>query len=384
LSDCISLYIHIPFCVRKCIYCDFYSETKIALIPDYINSLLKEIRLRLVSGSNIRTIYLGGGTPSLLSVSQIRCILETIASICHVDCDTEITCEVNPGTVNADYLCRLKQTGVNRLSIGVQSFNEDKLKFLERIHSADDAIDTIDNAIKVGFENISLDMIYGVPVESHDEKTDDWIKDMKKALEFNPPHISCYILTIEHGTPLAGNLEKKLFVPFDPEMLAKLFKLTSQYLAGEGFEHYEISNFAHGKAKRSRHNSGYWAMLPYVGLGPGAHSFDGTIRSWNHRNIDKYLKDIACTEMPVESSEKLNRNQQMLEMIMLRLRTLEGLDIIAFEKKFSMDFNRRFNNLIEQILSEKFAEIKQGHFFLNLEGRTCLDSIVEAFAHEIF
>jgi oxygen-independent coproporphyrinogen III oxidase len=379
----ISLYIHIPFCIQKCRYCDFYSEVKPAIIPDYIDSLLKEIRLKLAPGQNIDTVYLGGGTPSLLSVSQIESILETLTKICHINPEAEITCELNPGTItgtlNSDYLSGLRQTGVNRLSIGVQSFNEDKLKFLGRIHSAAEAVSTIDNAAKAGFENISLDFIYGLPKES----TADWIMDQKKALEFNPSHLSCYMLTIEAGTPLATDLEKELFVPFDQEMMADWFKMTSQYLTEAGFEHYEISNFSRGQNKRSRHNSRYWDMLPYTGLGAGSHSFDGAVRSWNHSNIDKYIKDIKADKMPVEASESLNMDQQMAEMIMLRLRTLEGLNLRAFERKFAITFQSRFKNILNMILAEKLGEIKKRQFFLSLEGRTRLDSIVEAFASEI-
>ena len=380
----IALYIHIPFCIKKCRYCDFYSEVGPAIIPDYIAALLKEIRLKMVPGQNIDTIYLGGGTPSLLSVSQIAGILEALSGICHINPEAEITCELNPGTItstlSADYLYGLRQAGVNRLSIGVQSFNEDKLKFLGRIHSASEAVHTIDNAAKAGFDNISMDLIYGLPKEGQA----DWIMDLKNALKFNPSHLSCYMLTIEAGTPLAADLEKKLFIPFDQEMLAEWFKMTSQYLTEAGFEHYEISNFSCGKKKRSRHNSRYWDMRPYVGLGAGAHSFDGAVRSWNPNNIDKYIKDIEIGRIPVEAYEKLNRQQQMAEMIMLRLRTLEGLNLKAFEKQFALDFQSRFKKVLNMILTEKLGEIKKGRFFLNLEGRTCLDGIVEAFALEIF
>ena len=397
MSETLSLYIHIPFCVKKCRYCDFYSEAGSLLIPDYISALLKEIRLRLApdlnlgqnSGQNpvqkIDTIYLGGGTPSLLSVSQLKSILETLIGICHINPDAEITCEINPktvnsGTVNSDYIYGLRQAGINRLSLGVQSFNEDKLKFLGRIHSADEAVKTIDNAIRVGFDNISLDLIYGVPGES----TPDWIRDLKKALEFSPSHLSCYMLTVEAGTPLAADLENKLFVPFDREIMAERLKISSQYLAEAGFDHYEISNFSRGKDKRSRHNSRYWDSLPYVGVGAAAHSWDGAVRSWNHSNIDKYIRDVEAGKMPVEASETLNRDQQMVEMIMLRLRTLEGLDLRAFERRFAIVFQSRFKTLLNMILAEKLGKIQKDKFFLTLEGRTCLDSIVEAFASEIF
>ncbi len=379
-----SIYIHIPFCLRKCAYCDFYSETRLSLIPDYLKALETEIHLRAESDissphDHIDTIYLGGGTPSLLDIKQIDRIFQTLNTRFRVSPDAEITVEINPGTVDSDYLTGLKGTGVNRLSIGVQSFDDVKLAFLNRIHTADEALKTIDRAETAGFENISLDLIYGVPGETRAA----WIRDLKKALDRRPSHISAYMLTLEPGTPLADQMKQGNFIPFGNDMMSLLFKMTSRYLTQNGFEHYEISNFSRGKANRSRHNSRYWNMASYLGFGPGAHSYDGAVRSWNHRSIDRYITDLASGQLPVEDHETLSLEQKMAEFIMLRLRTLEGLDLDEFQDRFQLPFTKRFEIILSRILDENLGSIENSRFFLNLEGRTFLNSIVETFSAEI-
>ena len=384
MSDPESLYIHIPFCLRKCAYCDFYSETRLSLIPDYLKALETEIHLRARSDLSsphglIDTIYLGGGTPSLLDIKQMDRIFQALNTRFRVSPDAEITVEINPGTVDGDYLAGLKGTGVNRLSIGIQSFDDAKLVFLSRIHDADKAVNAIAHAKKAGFENISLDLIYGVPGETQAV----WIKDLKKALDQNPSHISAYMLTLEPGTPLADQVKQGAFIPFGSDMMSLLFKMTSRYLTGNGFEHYEISNFSRGGANRSRHNSSYWDLTPYLGFGPGAHSYDGAARSWNHRSIDRYITDLFSGRLPVEDQEILTLEQKMAEFIMLRLRTLEGLDLDEFQHRFQLPFTKRFETILSRILGEDLGSIENGRFSLNLEGKTFLNSIVESFSAEI-
>ncbi len=385
-----SIYIHIPFCLRKCAYCDFYSETRLSLISDYLKALEQEIDLRAqLCGSSalpshgpapiIDTVYLGGGTPSLLGVTQIGQVLQTVRDNFRVSPDAEITVEINPGTVDSDYLTGLKGTGVNRLSIGAQSFDDAKLAFLNRIHTADEALKTIDRAETAGFENISLDLIYGVPGETRAA----WIKDLEKALDRKPSHISAYMLTLEPGTPLADQVKQGDFIPFGNDMMSLLFKMTSRYLTQNGFEHYEISNFARGGANRSRHNSRYWDLTSYLGFGPGAHSYDGAVRSWNHRSIDGYITDLSSGRLPVADQETLTLEQKMAEFIMLRLRTLEGLDLDKFQDRFQLQFEKKFEIILSRILGEDLGSIENGRFFLNLEGRTFLNGIVETFSAEI-
>jgi oxygen-independent coproporphyrinogen-3 oxidase len=316
----------------------------------------------------------------LLDIKQIDRIFQTLNTRFRVSPDAEITVEINPGTVAGDYLAGLKGTGVNRISIGVQSFDDAKLAFLNRIHTADEALKTIDHAETAGFENISLDLIYGVPGETRAA----WIKDLKKALDRQPSHISAYMLTLEPGTPLADQVKQGYFIPLGNDMMSLLFKMTSQYLTQNGFEHYEISNFSRGRANRSRHNSKYWDLMPYLGFGPGAHSYDGAVRAWNHRSIAGYITDLSSGRLPVEDQETLTFEQKTAEFIMLRLRTLEGLDLGEFQERFQLSFTKKFEAILSRILGEDLGSIENGRFFLNLEGRTFLNGIVEAFSAEIF
>ena len=267
----------------------------------------------------------------------------------------------------------MKGTGVNRLSIGVQSFNDDKLKFLNRIHNADEAVKTLDHAQGAGFENISLDLIYGVPGETRAS----WIRDLKKATERMPSHISAYMLTIEPGTPLFGQMKQGIIIPSDQESMSLLFVMTSRYLNRAGFEHYEISNFSKGRINRSRHNSRYWELTPYLGFGAAAHSYDGAVRFSNHRSIERYMTDLSSGKQPLEEQETLTLEQKMTEFIMLRLRTLEGLDMDEFQKRFRFPFQDRFGKILSRILAEDLGMMEAGRFALNLEGKTYLNNIVE-------
>jgi oxygen-independent coproporphyrinogen III oxidase len=362
------------------VYCDFYSETSLSLIPEYLKALETEMALRgatdVPPNGPIDTIYFGGGTPSLLDVKQIENILQTVRNRFQVSQDAEITVEINPGTVDADYFSGLKMAGVNRLSIGVQSFNDDKLKFLHRIHTADEACQAIDHAKNAGFENISLDLIYGVPGETQAS----WIRDLKKAIERKSSHISAYMLTLEPGTPLAGQMKQGAFIPFDSEMMSSLFKMTSQYLSQSGFEHYEISSFSKGSQYRSGHNSRYWDLTPYLGFGAAAHSYDGAVRSWNYKNIQRYITDLSSGRLPVEDQEVLTQDQKITEYIMLRLRTLEGIDLKEFQRRFQLSFEEKFQDILGRIQAEGLGITENNRFALNLEGKTYLNSIVETFA----
>lgn len=379
MSDQKSIYIHVPFCLKKCVYCDFYSQTHLSLIPDYVNSLQKEIEKRSSSKEKINTIYFGGGTPSLLSIKDIEILLQTIGENFSVLQDVEITLEVNPGTVDFNYLSQLKKVGINRLSIGAQSFNDDKLKFLKRIHTAEQAINAIDDAGKAGFDNISMDLIYGLPFETQNI----WLEDLKQALKMAPPHLSCYMLTIEPDTPLGERFKKGLISPLDSMAMSMFFKKTSRFLTSNKYEHYEISNFSKGRQNRSKHNSKYWNMTPYYGFGPAAHSYDGKTRCWNHQSIDTYIKKLASGSLPVEASETLTREQKMIEMIMLRLRTFEGLDVEKFQNLFCVSFKKQFSDILKPVLDESLGCFKDYRFGLTLEGKVRLNSIVEAFAGKI-
>lgn len=379
MSDPKSIYIHIPFCVKKCVYCDFYSNTDLSLIPVYVKALQKEIEKRPGSGNKIDTIYFGGGTPSLLAVKDVEKLLERVQDKFLVSRDVEVTVEVNPGTVDFEYLRQLRRTGVNRLSIGIQSFDEEKLKFLKRIHTARQASAAFEDAKKAGFDNISMDLIYGVPVET------GWPDDLEKAVRMKPSHLSCYMLTIEPGTPLDEKVKKGLIHPLGNSAMSVLFQNTVRFLNANQYEQYEISSFSKGRQNRSKHNSKYWDMSEYYGFGAAAHSYDGDTRSWNHKSIKTYIKDIMDSDrLPVEGREILTREQKMLEMIMLRLRTVEGLDVKKFKLLFQVSFENQFKDILEPVFETSLGTIQNGFFSLTLEGKTCLNSIVEGFAQRIF
>ena len=350
------------------------------MIPAYIKALQKEIKKRSAVKEKINSIYFGGGTPSLLPVKDIDMLLQTIGDRFSVSQDVEITCEINPGTIHLTYLKELKNAGINRLSIGAQSFNADKLRFLSRIHTAGQAVQTVKDAEKAGFDNISMDFIYGLPFET----PDIWEKDLKQALGMTPSHLSCYMLTIEPGTPLDEKLKKGLITPTDGKIMSMMFKQTALFLTHNNYEHYEISNFSSkGRQNRSRHNSKYWDMTPYYGFGAAAHSYDGKTRSWNPKNIGTYIKDLDSGRLPVEDGEILTRNQKMMEMIMLRFRTREGLDLVKFQILFNESFENRYKDILERIFADSLGFIHDHRFALTLEGKTRLDGIVEAFAEKI-
>lgn len=374
-----SLYIHVPFCIRKCPYCDFYSSTDRSLIPQFIHALSKELRLKKGKQHHVQTVYFGGGTPSLLSIQQVALILKVVDEYFLLDNHPEISFEINPGTVDFQYLSDLRNTGVNRISIGVQSFDDEKLLFLNRIHDSQQACQAVDDVKKAGFDNISLDLIYGLPFEDRAR----WKKDIHKAVQKDPQHLSCYMLTIEPGTPLHRQQEKGMIFPVDEKVRSELFQDTVQELNRSGFEHYEISNFAKGRASRSRHNSQYWQMTPYMGLGPSAHSFDGHQRSWNHPDILTYIQKLQAGGQPAGGSETLTNAQKKLETIMLSLRTMKGVCLNTYHSRFGIRFEDEFSAIIEKVAAQSFGSVSHERFALTLKGKCRLDSIVEAFADQI-
>ncbi|MFH2092434.1 MAG: radical SAM family heme chaperone HemW [Pseudomonadota bacterium] len=375
MSDSAAIYVHIPFCVQKCSYCDFYSDTDFSLIPDYIEAVTKEIQTRQDSDRKIETLYFGGGTPSVLAARQIEQILQAIKKKFNLSLTPEITLEVNPGTIDSAKLKDYRSLGINRLSVGVQSFNDEKLVFLNRIHTVRQALDTLEHAGKAGFDNIGLDLIYGLPFESEHL----WQKELNHAVKIAPAHLSCYMLTIEPATPLWDKIKKGQIDPIRPEIQSDMFRQTSLFLTGNGYEHYEISNFAKGVTNRSKHNCGYWQMKPYLGFGAAAHSFDGKKRSWNHSDIKHYIYDIQSGRLPIDDTEELTRSQQMTEAILLGLRTLDGIDIPEFEQAFDVSFRTMFTTVIHSVCDNRLGGFQQERFALNLDGRMRLNNIVEAF-----
>lgn len=324
------IYIHIPFCKKRCIYCDFYSTTDSRKIPQYIEAIKKEAALRkdYAGGETVETIYLGGGTPSQLTGGQVKDIIGHIYNIYSVSENAETTIEMNPDDISLPLLQSLKEAGVNRLSMGIQTFNEQNLKFLNRRHTAAEAIDKVKMCQDCGFDNISIDLIYGMPVESHD----DWIADIEKAISLGTQHISAYHLIYEEGTRMTQLLEQGIITETDEEESLSQFKTMIDMLKSAGFVHYEISNFCK-PGFESKHNSSYWKGKKYTGIGPSAHSFDGNNRQWNIANLDEYIYKVNNGQQFWEE-EILSTAEKYNDLILTSLRTMWGLDMNMLERSF--------------------------------------------------
>ena len=309
-------YIHIPFCVSRCAYCDFFSTTSLERRTEYVTALVREIGIR--RNGTADTVYFGGGTPSVLEPDAIRCIIEAIGPI---DTSAEITLEANPGDLTEYKLRLLRQVGVNRLSIGVQSFDDTLLRRIDRRHNGQQALYAIRDAQTAGFDNISIDLMYGLP--GQDMTT--WQKDIETALQLGIQHLSCYCLSYEQGTRLTLQLERGEVKELDEDTLNDMYDRLCEQTEQAGYEHYEVSNFAL-PSFRSRHNSSYWTDEPYIGVGAGAHSYDNErrIRSWNVSDLDKYISAISRGERPYEQ-ELVTNEQHRMEQIMLGLRTNQGI-----------------------------------------------------------
>ena len=379
MSDPLAIYIHVPFCLAKCRYCDFFSITDLSMIEPYVDALLREIGQKKERRRRVCTVYFGGGTPSLLEVGHIEKVLGAVAKCFDLAVDAEVTVEVNPGTVNKSWFSDLASIGVNRVNIGVQSFDDEKLEFLGRIHSADSARQSVEAAFDAGIGNIGMDLIYCMPKEEKNA----WFEDLETALRFDICHMSCYTLTFEKGTPLCRMMETGKSVPMDREKMAERFKATSRFFTQRGWLHYEISNFARGEESRSRHNMTYWRNLPYKGFGPGAHSYDEICRSWSSGDVARYVRDLGAGEKPETVTETLTMRQRLLEIAMVGLRTREGICLEKMENLLGTDFHTFFNPLARKLENEGMAVSAEDRFHLTLEGMCRLDDIVSAFAGRI-
>ena len=328
------IYIHIPFCRSRCVYCGFYSTTSLELRQRYVDAVCREMELRgeriESSEERISTIYLGGGTPSQLTIEQLRQLFIYINKVYPLTSNTEITIEVNPDDVTAEYAALLQQFPINRISMGIQTFDDQRLRFLHRRHTATQAIEAVDRLRAAGFQNISIDLMYGFPGET----LADWEADIEAALALNVEHLSAYCLMIEEGTPLYRMLRQhKGDCPqcVDEETERSMYYTLIDRLAAADYEHYEISNFARPDF-RSRHNSSYWNGTPYIGLGAAAHSYDGRSRSWNVADITAYIEGIEQGKRLFEE-ELLDDDTRYNDTITVALRTKEGLDLSLLSDK---------------------------------------------------
>ncbi|MDD4489560.1 MAG: radical SAM family heme chaperone HemW [Paludibacter sp.] len=342
------IYIHIPFCKQRCTYCDFYKETESAniQIDVFVDTLINEIQLRksYLHNENISTVYFGGGTPSILNLNQLKKIFKEIYGNFDVDDDAEITMEANPDDLSIAYFDSLSSLPFNRLSIGVQSFNNYHLKLINRRHDALQAKQAVENARKFGFSNISVDLIYALPGQT----LDDWKNQLDEAFKLDIEHISAYGLTYEEGTLLWKQRNKGLVQVVEDEVTLEMFDYMRLKMNENGFDAYEISNYAK-PGFRSRHNSAYWQFVPYIGLGPSAHSFDGRSRQWNIASVNEYIHRLPVNE-PYNEKEILNEQDFYNDFIMVSLRTSEGIDLIKLKNKFGQEiYNFCMQNTDNQI-----------------------------------
>ena len=330
------IYIHVPFCQSRCAYCDFYSTTLLAHREAYVDTVCRELRLRQheLQGEPIKTIYFGGGTPSTLTIEELRRILENIFHLSSFNFQLEeITLEANPDDLTEEYIQGLRTLPISRISLGIQSFHDRILRLVGRRHTAEEAIDAVHRLQEAGLTNISIDLIYGLPGET----LDDWAYSLDQAIALGVKHISAYHLTYEEGTRLWRMQEQGLVAPIDEEQSVRSFELLREKLLSAGYEHYEISNFAL-PGYHSRHNSSYWQGIKYIGIGPGAHSYDGSNRRWNLSSLTDYIATPHEEDVPHEV-EHLTTDERYDERIITELRTAQGINLAGLKA----DFGERYH-----------------------------------------
>lgn len=370
------IYLHIPFCKKACHYCDFHFSTS----PQYKDQMLKALRSEIILRKNypgkeeIETIYFGGGTPSLLSADELQILISEITKQFNVSSNAEITLEANPDDLNPQKVRELRQTPVNRFSIGVQSFFEEDLKWMNRAHKAAEAQSSIKRVQDAGFENISVDLIYGFPLLSNEK----WESNIQRLVDYQVPHISSYSITVEPKTALSAFIIKGKQAAMDENQSASQFLILIDQLLESGFEHYEISNFAR-PGMHSRHNSNYWEGVNYMGIGPSAHSFNGESRQWNVSNNSRYINEIELKKIPAET-EVLSTENRINEYIMTTLRTSKGMDLRLISEKFGSDYSNEIYNGLEPFLDKEWISINEQLVILTREGKLFADHI----ASELF
>ena len=384
-----SLYLHIPFCEHKCIYCDFYSVVPAesetghrSLEERFLSALKTEIELRAEDQrfhEPYETIFFGGGTPSLLHPSEIEKILNLLASRFAIQTNAEITLETNPGTVDKEKLRAFRSAGINRISMGIQSFHDEDLKFLTRIHTASEAKQCVRDCTAAGFENVSFDLIFSLPHQTLAK----WKSNLEQAVELQPEHISCYSLIIEPETPLFRMVQLNQVTPIDSERDADLYEFTIDFLTSHGYEQYEVSNFARPAASgkpnfKCRHNLNYWNHTHYLGFGPSAHSFWKNERWWNIYDLSAYIKQLGERTLPLAGGEHLTETQFMEEAIFLGLRS-EGIDLEQFRRRFSRDLSTENASIISELIQQGSARMESGRIRLTAKGYVLCDEICQTF-----
>jgi oxygen-independent coproporphyrinogen III oxidase len=364
------IYLHIPFCKQACYYCDFHFSTNLSAKNELIAAMRREITLQAsYLNEPVRTIYFGGGTPSLASDEELASLLNEIYSSFQVTGDAEITLEANPDDLTPEKLQHLKQIGINRLSVGIQSFDDPVLKFLNRAHDGPSGSRCIHDARAAGFDNISIDLIYAIP----SQPLKQWVENVRTAINLRPEHISAYSLTIEEKTVFGRWAQKGKMQSPDEIESAEQLEMLIDLLESAGYEHYEISNFAL-PGYYSRHNSSYWRQQKYVGIGPSAHSFNGLTRQYNVANNYQYIKSIREGEVP-SSIEILTRLDHINDYLLTTLRTSWGSDLNTLQVQFNYDLLNERKAYIQQLINGKLAVIEDGALKLTKQGRFVADKI---------
>lgn len=375
-----SIYIHIPFCRKACHYCNFHFSTSLHQKPALVHAIEKEIHQSpvpagVVPERNISTIYFGGGTPSLLEISELTQLMNAIYSEYNVADDAEITLESNPDDITEEKLQAWKQLGINRLSIGVQSFDDSDLQWMNRAHNASQAVACIQLAKSFGFHDLTIDLIYGTPTLSDEQ----WKQNIETAISLGINHLSCYALTVEEKTALHHFIKKGKVSPVDEAKQSRHFNILMELAEAAGFEHYEISNFAK-PGHRSKHNSNYWSGKAYYSFGPAAHSFDGNRTRWWNISVNPTYVDAINNHQPAFSFEILNDAERFNEMIMTGLRTSEGINLIdieAYMNEYSIG-NAHWNIQLNQLISNEMISVSNGRVKLTNKGIHYADGIAAA------
>ncbi|MGD8366709.1 MAG: radical SAM family heme chaperone HemW [Desulfobacterales bacterium] len=376
------LYVHIPFCLRKCRYCGFASGEDLSLQHRYAAAVCREMAMvERAAFPAFDTLYIGGGTPTVIEEHLLLRILETaLAGFAFTDAP-EVTVEANPGTVSLDRLMNLRKAGVNRINLGIQSFADENLAFLGRIHTARLGAESIGHARSAGFANVGIDLIYGLPGQG----TAAWIAELEKAVSFSPEHLSCYMLTFETGTPLERDLAAGRIETPEEKTVAELFSTTSEILRSRGYLHYEISNFARSARFCSRHNQKYWHLAPILGLGPSAHSYlpAPPVRWWNLARTADYVTALEEGRLPVQEKENLTVEQCLTEALFLSLRTAAGIDPDGFVRRFGFSLEERFGGVLAELKTGGMLKLKDGRWSPTLRGMQFADTVAARFVERI-
>ena len=365
------LYLHIPFCKSKCVYCGFYSTVNQKDMDKYVSFLTKEMALRFheTNGETIKTVYFGGGTPSLLQISQLQQITTAIKHFFSIEENAEITIEANPEQLTADYCRVLKALGFNRISIGIQSFHDEILQFLGRKHTAKEALQAVENAHNAGLDNISIDLIYGV----NERDNALWQKELETAFALPIQHFSAYALTVEENSLLYRRIHQHKTVEPDEDLASIQYKILSEAVENSPFAQYEVSNFAIN-GYESKHNSAYWHRVPYLGLGPAAHSYDGRHRSWNAPTLSAYYTQID-EEKTCFERETLTDIDQYNECVLLGLRTRNGINLHEMEELFGHERTDSFRQYFESEVESELYHLEDNRLRLTPKGLWLSDGI---------